>query len=390
MKRMKRLLTIAAGLLMAVSLCLAQKGADKVEADRMVHDFGDILVSQGPVSCSFKIKNVSSAPLTVLNVVPSCGCTDVKWTRESIAPGEIATIDATYKNDSGPYPFDKTLTVYVSDVKQPLVLHLRGTVHEKAKPLGTLYPVHFGNLGLKDVEIKAGNTVQGRSKSGEFKVANLGKSPITVSFKDVDKGLKLSPESLDLAPGEISAVSFTIDPDRDHWGKNWYYATPLVGGREQKAKFSSPVTNQVTRGAEALVSERNPEIGEGMSRIGIWTVIKEDFSSMSKEEKASAANPMFESSTYTFGKVKAGTRVDAVFAVKNLGKTPFKAYKADTDSHRVTPGPVPGLKPGESGEFKAVLDTDGMPNGEALFIITLTTNSPLRPIINLFISGFIE
>jgi hypothetical protein len=52
---------------------------------------------------------------------------------------------------------------------------------------------------------------------------------------------------------------------------------------------------------------------------------------------------------------------------------------------------VPGaVNPGASGKLKASLDTSGMPSGEVLVILTLTTNSPLRPMVNLFISGWIE
>lgn len=357
---MKRILLTLAALCLAIPLCFAQKGADKVEADRTVWDFGDILVSQGPVSCSFNIKNVSSAPLTILNVVSSCGCTDVTWERDSFKPGESAKVTATYKNDAGPYPFDKTLTVYVSDVKQPLVLHLRGMVHEKAKPLGELYPVRFGDLGLKDAEIKGGNLVQGRQKSGEVKVANLGKSPIELTFKDVDSGLSIIAPGAKLAPGEVSSFSYTITADRSHWGTSRYFATPVVNGRPAKGQLC------------------------------FRTVIKEDFSSMSKEEKASAANPMFDTNTFNFGRVKAGTKVNAVFSCKNVGKTPLKVFKADSDCECVEVGDIPDLKPSREYRIEASADTKGMEKGEALIIVTLITNSPLRPIVNLYISGYLE
>ena len=58
----------------------------------------------------------------------SCGCTNVRWTRTSLAKGEKGTIEATYTNEDGPYPFDKTITVYLSDIRKPVVLHLRGVV----------------------------------------------------------------------------------------------------------------------------------------------------------------------------------------------------------------------------------------------------------------------
>lgn len=62
---------------------------------------------------------------------------------------ETGTISATYSNDEGPYPFDKTLTVYFSDVKKPVVLRLRGVVRAKKVPLTEIYKQRRGALALK-------------------------------------------------------------------------------------------------------------------------------------------------------------------------------------------------------------------------------------------------
>ena len=70
---------------------------------------------------------------SVFAVVPSCGCTDVVWPREAIAPGKTGVITATYSNDEGAGTFDKTLTVYTSAQKKPIILHLKGTVTKNAK-----------------------------------------------------------------------------------------------------------------------------------------------------------------------------------------------------------------------------------------------------------------
>ena len=82
-----------------------------VRFDRTVYDFGDVTVGQGALTCTFTASNISSKPVVIYNVVSSCGCTGVKWTREPIMPGNSGKITATYSNDEGPYPFDKTLTV---------------------------------------------------------------------------------------------------------------------------------------------------------------------------------------------------------------------------------------------------------------------------------------
>ncbi|MBR1575617.1 MAG: DUF1573 domain-containing protein [Bacteroidales bacterium] len=395
---MKRWKTFVPGVLAAVLLMVpASEGVQaqnrfggRVELDRTVHDFGDIQTTQGPVSCSYTVRNISNGPLTILNVLSSCGCTDVQWTRESIPAGGTGTISATFKNEDGPYPFDKTLTAYFSDVKQPVVLHLRGIAHEKALPVGEMYPLHFGALGMRSAEIKAGNVVQGQQKSGEVKIANIGKVPARITFKDVDEGLKISVTPETIPAGGTATLTYTITPDRQHWGKTWYYVTPAVNGSASKAVQTIVSESRPERGAEAIVSDPNPEIGPGQERIGVWAVIKEDFSALTREQRAAAANPMFQSSTYTFGRIKAGTKVEAVFEGSNIGKSELVIYKADSDSRRLNATQLPRIKAGGKGTVKATLDTKGMPSGEVLIILTLTTNSPLRPIVNLYITGFIQ
>ena len=109
-------------MLMSVFACglyAQEKIGNGLEIDKNIHDFGDVMIDKGPVSCIFAVKNTGEKPAVIYNVVSSCGCTDVKWTREPIRPGGEGKISVTYSNDEGPYPFDKTLTVYFSDVKKP-------------------------------------------------------------------------------------------------------------------------------------------------------------------------------------------------------------------------------------------------------------------------------
>ena len=94
-------------------------GNEPISWDKTVHNFGDVSVADGPLSCSFTLTNNTSEPISIFEVVSSCGCTDVKWTKGSIQPGNTGVISATYKNEDGPMPFDKTLTAYISGIKKP-------------------------------------------------------------------------------------------------------------------------------------------------------------------------------------------------------------------------------------------------------------------------------
>lgn len=362
-----------------------------VRLDKIVHDFGDILVTDGPVSATFTATNIGDKPLVIYSVVSSCGCTDVEWTRQPLKPGEKGTIKATYKNDEGGYPFDKNLTVYFSEPKQPVVLRLRGESHKKKLSLGELYPIRFGNLGFKTVDIKAGNLSQGQSKSGEVLVANLGSKPLNVKFDNVSNNLTLRLSRNPIPAGETAKLAFTVAADRSLWGKNYYYATPVVDGRAYKAVVRPSAEPAVeAAGTEAVVADPNPELGAGKSKIGIYAITKEDFSSMTKEQRDMASVPVASESTFSFGKVKAGTKVKGAFEIANKGKSPFKVYKVDSESSKVRVTKPADIAPGAKGKLEAELDTSTFPKGECLIILTLTTNSPSRPIMNLFFTGWID
>ena len=92
--------------------------------DKVVHNFGKILAGSGEKKCQFKYTNVSSEPVVINNILSSCGCSVPEWNKAPIRPGESGVITVTFLNDQGAYPFDKTLTVYVSSSPKPIQLRI--------------------------------------------------------------------------------------------------------------------------------------------------------------------------------------------------------------------------------------------------------------------------
>ena len=359
------LVTLTATFLCCLTSAGQEKISDGLEIDKRVHNFGDIMLDSGPVSCTFTIKNVSEKPAIIYNVATTCGCTDVSWTKEPIRPGKTGNITVTYSNDEGPYPFDKSVTVYLSDVKKPVVLKLRGVSMSKKKPLSELYPVAYGSFRLREPLIKCGNMEQGGQKSESVMVANTSNAPITVSFKDVsdNASFKISPNPI---PAQGTAeMTITVTADRNLWGKNFYWATPVVNGKTYRNK-------------------------DGESRIGTWAFTKENFSHMTRDEMDKGPRPSFNESTYSFGKIKKGQTVHASYTFKNVGQECFCVYKVNADARKWSHSTIPAAMPQEEVTFRVHLDTSDLPSGEHLTIVTLVTNSPLRPIVNLFIAGYIE
>ena len=309
---------------------------DIVEFDRTIHNFGDVMLGDGPLSCTFTMKNISEKPVVIYNVVTSCGCTDVKWTREPIMPGKTGTISSTYTNDEGPYPFDKTLTAYISGIGKPVILRLRGIAHEKQLSL------------------------QGGRRSDEANIANLSSGPVEVTFADVSKGLTLNVSPNPIPARSTARLQFTVTAQKDVWGKNFYRATPVLNGKSSGKELS------------------------------VYAFTKDSFSGMSAGQRAEGARPIFSSNTCSVGKIRKGETVSAEFSFSNVGKEAFIIHKADIDwpdASATLPGNVAS---GYKGKVGISVDTSGMPEGEMIVSATLTTNSPARPIINLYITGTIE
>jgi hypothetical protein len=360
---MKRIICICAsfilGLFINIDIFAQENLGNGWEADRTTHNFGDILLGSGPVSCEFSLTNRSSKPAVIYNVITSCGCTDVEWTKEPLKPGESGKISVKYSNDEGPYPFNKSITVYLSDVKKPVILKLRGVSREQMRPLSELYPIHYGPVGMKDDLIMCGNLEQGKQKSETVIIANTSGKEVRMSFENITDNLKLTLTPNPIPAESTAELTATITADRSKWGKNDYYATPIINGK-------------------------------AYDRIPVRAFTKENFDTLSEEEKEKGPMPRFETSTFSFGKVKDGTEVHASYTFKNEGKTCFCVYKVDVDACCYSHSDIPAAAPGEEVSFRVHMNTEGMPKGECLKIVTLTTNSPLRPLVNLFISGFIE
>lgn len=339
----------------------AQEPAEQsavVSWDKTVHDFGDVSVADGPLNCTFTLTNVSNEAIAIFEVVSSCGCTNVQWSREPVQPGKSATISATYKNEDGAMPFDKTLTVYISGVKRPVVLRLRGVVHEKKKSLSELYGAEkLGDFGIKSRTLKTGTLKQGLSQSETATVANLGRKPLSVSFADVSENLALSVTPNPIPAGSTATLAYTVSASKELYGKNIYSATPVLNGKK----------------------------ASGALEITAWT--QENFGAWTNEQRIEAALPVFETSTANLGFITKGSKTEVSFTCTNRGKQPLHFYKADAESPALQPFSLTDIDPGQKESVRFTLDTSLLPKGDMVIMVTLTTNSPLRPLVNLFVAG---
>lgn len=78
---------------------------------------------------SFRFRNTGSEPLLIREVKPSCGCTNVEWSRRPVHPGKTTEINIVFEpNSLG--RFMKSIEVLCNTAQQVHRLHLWGDVVE--------------------------------------------------------------------------------------------------------------------------------------------------------------------------------------------------------------------------------------------------------------------
>lgn len=124
---MKQLvLALSALLISATMFAQTATKQEVVKFKETTHDFGKI--KQGvPVTFDFGFANVSAKPVVIESATASCGCTTPVKPEAPVGKGKNDKITAGF-NAAAPGPFNKTITVKVAGVDQPVELKITGEV----------------------------------------------------------------------------------------------------------------------------------------------------------------------------------------------------------------------------------------------------------------------
>lgn len=341
------------------TLLLSQQ--TNIEFNKVVHDFGDIMLNSGKHACSFTFKNISKEPVVIQTVISSCGCAKPEWTKQPIMPGEIGKVDVTFLNDQGAYPFDKSLTVYITGEPRPVILRMKGVVHEKLKSLSELFPENFDGFSLRKSYIDFGNISKDQISTQVIEVANISKKKIEVTFSNLKSGLSVKPNPIILDAGKKEKLTLTINShNSDDWGKTRYHNQITVNGKKINNK-----------------------------ELKIYASLRDNFSTLTKEEKNNAPLPMASSSSFHFDKIKRGEQIKTSFRVRNLGSKDLLIRKVESNDSDINSNYPTKIAPGETGIIEITVNTT-QNIGETTYLISVITNSPSRPVVNFVITGLID
>lgn len=110
----------------------AQEKVAKIEFKTDVIDYGTIEKGADGVRI-FEFTNTGDAPLIIIKVKSSCGCTVPSWPKEPIMSGETGIIEVKYDTNRV-MPIRKTITVSTNAANSPTIaLKIKGLVVDSSK-----------------------------------------------------------------------------------------------------------------------------------------------------------------------------------------------------------------------------------------------------------------
>ncbi|MDP1727910.1 MAG: DUF1573 domain-containing protein [Bacteroidota bacterium] len=132
-------------------------GKGLVDFEYTKFDFGNLNEKGGKVFHDFMFTNAGNAPITIVNVVTSCGCTSTDWTRVPVNPGEKGVIKASFDPNGRQGKFNKSLMVQTDGDPAYLSIEISGFVFPSNYNFADTYKYQYGNLAVKSNTIDFNN-----------------------------------------------------------------------------------------------------------------------------------------------------------------------------------------------------------------------------------------
>ncbi|MCM1107586.1 MAG: DUF1573 domain-containing protein [Clostridium sp.] len=342
--------TALLGGLLALSLEMGAQAHMVVDND--VANMGEVMF-QMPQKATFRVKNKGTAPLTITQVHPSCGCMQADWTRQPIAPGEEGEITTLYDARMLGV-FQKDLEVYTNESDEPVYLHLQGRVVSHMTDYTGAFPVEFGHLRMSTDHIEFDDVNRGDNPVAEIQVVNTSRKSYKPELMHLPPYLEAQYYPEVLAGGRVGRIVLTLDSRK----------LTRMGLNETSVYLARHLGDRVTEENEIAVS----------------AVLLPDFSGLTAEQQAQAPELKLSADSLDLGVLGTKKRKSGVVTLTNTGRSTLEIR-----SLQVFGGALSvklgnrKLAPGKSTKLHISVQADRLKKAKARPRVLLITNDPKRP-----------
>lgn len=326
------------------------------------YNFGEV-TSGTKVKYNFEFTNEGKSDLIIRKTKASCGCTASNPEKTILKPGESSYIAINFNTAGRKGSQNKTITVICNDPKNfQKILFVAGKVIDKPKYQPEIFPIAMGNLSFKTNHLAFQVITNKEILTDSIAIFNNAKTPMNLGLSNLPEWLNVKTNPTILPPNEKGYITISYDGSkRNDFG--------LI--------FDSIV----------LVTN---DYKEPEKTVTISAKVLPDFSQLTKEELMNAPKIVFNTDNYNFGKLTKDSKIKHKFEFTNNGKSNLIILKtiSSCDCLEIKSNKTK-IKKGKSAKLSIVFNTEGRTKDQQ-HIITIITNDPTNPEIDLNIGGEIE
>lgn len=332
----------------AASLTAAAQG--KVVVDNPVNHVGEV-VFQTPKQVVFTFQNKGKTPMQIIDVKPSCGCTQADWTRGSIAAGGRGQITAVY-DALMLGTFHKELAVYTTASKEPIYLQMEGRVVTTKLDYSGDFPIDLGNVRLNTNYLEFDDVNRGDHPVAELQIFNQERTPYRPQLMHLPAYLSVECFPEVIAGGRMGRVRVTLDSEK----------LGLLGLNQTRIYLSRYMGDKIGEKNEILVS----------------SVLLPDFSNLTTEQLAVAPKMELSQNELQFD-MNGKSKLTQVVTVTNNGQETLNIRTVQVFNQAVSVSLGDRtIQPGKSTQMKVTVNTKFLKKAKNRPRVLIISNDPSK------------
>jgi hypothetical protein len=357
MRRMKNLILMI-GIFISIKAFAQYQDLPRAEflTDRV--NFGGINADDGPVTYKFRFVNIGRAPLKILDVITSCGCTTPQWTKSEIKSYDTGEIIAVFNPEGKDGSFLKTLTVNTNGSPGAFSLTLEGAIYSGDKDLWASFPHKMGGLRFSTKQIEFPAVKEDKLDTVWISVYNPTDKTITIRSVAGPAMIKGYATNKILLPKHGEDIMFT------------YNGTLVkeLGTRIDSVQFGTT---------------------DGYKIIPVKANIVQNFDKLTAEQKAKKPVINYKVTEGDLGQLYQGESGTYTYEISNTGKSDLVIRKIMSDCKCVTWSmPQQTIKKGGKAKITVTLNT-ARTHHDVSKKVTIYSNDFEKPLTILKIKAYV-
>ena len=325
-------------------------------------DLGTILQEEGLQSVTFEYTLSQGADFAIEEILADCGCTTMKFSKDSIAIGQSGKVLVDFDPSSAFGFFSKLVLVKGNEGQVQDSLYIEGIAVPYPSDLERNYPVKLGTLGFRMKKMNMGDVFDNEPKVKFLEFFNYGTEPL------VKKNLQVkSPDFI-----QVEQVQEVVRPKERGLLKIDYSASmrPELGAVSDQIQFNW--------GKQEVIE------------LEILADLFDYFAPVSKSDLEIVPQLLLDRNVIDLGEISSNSVQRQVVVLTNLGKVELEIRKVQVNCACLEiEYPKTSLSPGEKMELNLVFDPIGR-KGIDQRNIYIFSNDPVNPVQLLVLKSRID